>query len=102
MLGVAALASRLWLPFAEGGYVVTGASHPTITRDARPGGILRAAPQVMSLPRVHDSNSDDFVSHPNDPAQQPGPLERQRIPESERAAPVCCSAWFGALSLPPV
>src|SRR6516162_4165900 len=50
MLGVAALASRPWPPFAEGGYVMTGASHPTVTRDARPARILRAAPQVMSLP----------------------------------------------------
>ena len=30
---------------------MTGASHPTVTRDARPARILRAAPQVMSLPR---------------------------------------------------
>ena len=73
MLGVAALASRPWLPFAEGGYVVAGASHATVSRDARPGGILRAAPQVMSLRREHDSNSDDFVSHPNEEVQQRRP-----------------------------
>jgi hypothetical protein len=43
MLGVAALASRPWLPFAEGGYVVARASYPTVTRDARPARILRAS-----------------------------------------------------------
>src|SRR3954464_3478686 len=37
--------------------------------DARLGRILRAVPQVRSLGREHDSNSDDLVSHPNDTAQ---------------------------------
>ncbi len=50
-----------------GGYVVPAASHLTIPRDARAGRIPRAVPRVMSL-RVHDSNSGDIVSHPNDPA----------------------------------
>jgi hypothetical protein len=38
--------------------------------DARPGRILRAVPQVMSLRGEHDSNSDNIVSHANDLAQQ--------------------------------
>ena len=48
----------------RGGYIVPGAAHPTIPRDARPGRIPRAVPRVMLL-QVHDSNRDDFVSHPN-------------------------------------
>ena len=48
-----------------GGYVVPGASHFTVAHEARPGRILRAASQVMSLRRVHYSNTSDFVSHPN-------------------------------------
>ena len=55
-----------------GGYVVPAASHPTIPRDARAGRIPRAVPRVMSL-RVHDSNSGDIVSHPNDKDKLPGP-----------------------------
>jgi hypothetical protein len=34
-----------------------------VARDARLGRILPAAAQVMSLQQVHDSNSDDIVSH---------------------------------------
>jgi hypothetical protein len=34
-----------------------------VARDARPGRIVRAAPQVMSLQQGHDSNSDGIVSH---------------------------------------
>src|SRR6266545_1946751 len=40
------------------------------------------------------------VSTPNDPAQQPGPLSDLHISESEHAAPVCCSAWFGPAASP--
>ena len=36
--------------------------------DARPGRILRAVPQVMSLWAEHDSNSDSIVSHSHDGA----------------------------------
>ena len=63
--------------------VVPGASHLTVTHDARPGRILRAAPQVMSRPHVHYSNSDAFVSHPNDTVQQQGGLEAFGYPISE-------------------
>jgi hypothetical protein len=45
---------------------VPGASHPAVTSDARPGRILLAAQQVISLRKVYDSNTGDFVSHPND------------------------------------
>jgi hypothetical protein len=34
-----------------------------VARHARLGRILRAAPQVVSLQQVHDSNSNDIVSH---------------------------------------
>src|SRR5437868_12096101 len=100
MLGVAASVSRLWLPsLAGGGHVVPGASHLMVTHDARPGRILRAAPQVMSRPHVHDSNRGDFVSHPNDPAQQPRGLGELWVPEPLHAPAVCCSGWFGATPL---
>ena len=36
---------------------------------------------------------------PNDHAQQPGPLGELHIPESEHAAPVGCSVWFGVADL---
>ena len=50
MLGVASWPCGRKSPsLAERGYVVTGASHPRITPDARPGRRLRAVPQVMSL-----------------------------------------------------
>src|SRR5207237_7534702 len=74
----------------RGGYVVPGASHPRVTPGARPGRILRAAPQVSSgaelmshLP-CHSpySYTRDFVSHPNATAQQPaharGTIEARR------------------------
>jgi hypothetical protein len=54
---------------------VPGASHLAVARDARPGRILRAVPQVMSLRKEHDSNSGDIVSHPNDLAQPPAGRE---------------------------
>jgi len=41
----------------------------------------------MSL-QVHDSNCDDFVSHPNDEADLPGPLLRRSATERQDAAPV--------------
>ena len=37
---------------------------------------------------------------PNDKAQQPGPLERLRIPENAHAASVCCRVWFGVALQP--
>src|SRR5262245_8330495 len=43
------------------------------------------------------------VKPPNDTAQQPGPPLIRDVTKSRNAAPVCCSAWFGAgLSGPPV
>jgi hypothetical protein len=52
MLGVASWTLQSKSPsMAERGYVVPGASHATVAHDARPGRILRAVPQVMSLKR---------------------------------------------------
>jgi hypothetical protein len=48
----------------------------------------------MSL-QVHDSNCDDFVSHPNDKDQLPGRLQRLQPPENQNAGPVNCIRWFG-------
>ena len=76
-----------------------GASYLAVTSGARPGRILRAAPQVMSLRRVHDSNCDSIVSHPNDLAQRPGPLPGQYTRKRRDAAPVRCSGWFGRVLL---
>src|SRR5438105_3382753 len=49
----------------------------------------------MSLRKVHDSNSDDFVSHPNAKAQQRRGPSARRSGESLYAPAVCYSAWFG-------
>jgi hypothetical protein len=50
MLGVATGALQFQSPsLAERGYVVPGASHLTVTHDARPGRRPRAVPRVMSL-----------------------------------------------------
>src|SRR5467141_3781184 len=96
MLGVAALASRPWPPSRVGrGYVVPEASHLTVTRDARPSRILRAAPQVMALPNVHYSNDDDFVSHPNDQVKLRGRLLGRCVAESRNGGPVNFNALFG-------
>lgn len=70
--------------------------------DARPGRILRAVPQVMSLfteykcppKKEHDSNSDSIVSHPNDTTQPRGWLENQRALAHQTARPVCWSVWI--------
>jgi hypothetical protein len=34
---------------------------------------------------------------PNEQAQQSGPLGKLHTSKGERAAPVCCSAWFGGV-----
>src|SRR5205823_11678432 len=69
-LGLAAAAALR----AGGGYVVPRASH--LVRDARPGRILLATQQVMSLRREHYSNTSDLVSHANNQVQQRGRLQR--------------------------
>ena len=51
--------------------IVLGALHPAVASNARCGRILLADQQVMSLRKVHHSYTCDFVSHPNDQAQQP-------------------------------
>src|SRR5262249_20438317 len=63
--------------------------------EARLGRILRAAPQVMSLRKVHDSNSDSFVSHPNATAQQRRPQQTVELRQTAIATAVCCSGCFG-------
>jgi hypothetical protein len=66
MLGVAALASRPRPPSVQEEATLSRKLRTSRSpRDARPGRILRAAPQVMSLRREHDSNSDSIVSHPS-------------------------------------
>ena len=77
MLRVAALASRPRSPSVQEEATLFRELRTHGYPDARPGRILLAAQQVMSLREVHDSNTGDLVSHPNDPAQQPGPPERQ-------------------------
>src|SRR5436190_1920927 len=95
MLGVAALASRLWPPSVQEEVMLSRELRTSC--DARPGRILRAAPQVMSLQGEHDSNSDDFVSHPNDLAQQPAHAGQALNQEKTSIAwPVCCSIWFAS------
>jgi hypothetical protein len=44
---------------------------------------------------VHDSNGDDFVSHPNDTAHLLGRLESQNTTKSRHAGPVNFIGWFG-------
>jgi len=44
---------------------VPEASHLVVANDARPGRILPAERQVMSVLQRHYSYIDDFVSHPN-------------------------------------
>jgi hypothetical protein len=53
----------------------------------------------MSLRREHDSNSDSFVSHPNDKVQQRGRRQRLHASKSRNAGPVCCNGWFGLKTL---
>jgi hypothetical protein len=44
---------------------------------------------------VHYSNSDNIVSHPNDPDQLPGRLQRLQPTQNEYAGPVNCIRSFG-------
>jgi hypothetical protein len=78
---------------------VPGASHLKVARDARPGRILRAVPQVMSLQREHDSNSGDIVSHPNAQDQLPGRLRWTSNNENRNAGPVNCIRSLGKNNL---
>jgi hypothetical protein len=55
------------------GYIVSGASHLLVTKDARPDRIQRAEPLVTSL--CHNSTGD-LVSHPNATAHLPRRLLR--------------------------
>ena len=65
--------------------------------DARPGRILQAALQVMSLRGEHYSNSSDIVSHPDDKVQQRGRLQIEHPTKRSEAGPVCCNDWFASL-----
>lgn len=63
------------------------------TRNARPDRIPRAEPRVTS--RCHNSTCD-FVSHPNDPAQQPAHAGAAlKLREPSTAWPLCWSNGFG-------
>ena len=42
------------------------------------------------------SFSDTLVSHPNDQAQRRRPLQASETPQTQIAAAVCCSGWFGS------
>ena len=67
--------------------------------DARPGRILRAVPQVMSLRREHDSNSDSIVSHPNGKAQQPAHAGEALKLEQRKSRGRAAAAFGSAMAL---
>ena len=72
-----------------------GASHLAVTGDARPGRILLAAQQVISLRRAYDSDIGDFVSHPNAQDKLPARLQGRCVSKSRDAGPVNFIGWFG-------
>ena len=71
-----------------------GASHLTVTHDARPGRILRAAPQVMSLHREHDSNSERHRVAPERPSSAAGAAGTTLTLQRQIAVPVCLYVSF--------
>src|SRR5438093_3636629 len=95
MLGVAALASRPRPPSVqEEATLFRELRTPRVfPRDARPGMILRAAPQVMSLQREHDSNSDNIVSHPNATLRSKPIPTITPIPRMVRRRVVSAALW---------
>jgi hypothetical protein len=79
---------------------VPGASHPAVTSDARPGRILLAEQQVMSVQGSHHSYISDLVSHPNAQVHPPGPPQRRGVARNKNAAPVAVQRLVRPLARP--
>jgi hypothetical protein len=70
--------------------MVSGASHPSVARDARPDRIQRAEPLVAA--QCHNSTCD-LVSHPNAKFSRRGrPPQPSCSAKAPWAAPVGCNA----------